>query len=194
MEKDNKSAGLQGLADAKERKIVREPIKPIKLKPGEVLGRDGEILRRNRNFSANQFELPDHIKEPGWSYQWNTASVYGQPNPAEINRMLDNGWRFVSASNPRFKSFFGADATTDRIELDGLVLMERPQTLTNEALSEMRKAADDQYMRQFERADTDMNLPEGYKATRRKIKKGDPEKVDPDLYPERRARIPDDND
>lgn len=194
MQKETKSAGLRGLSESNERHVAREAVKPIKLQPGEVLGRDGEILRRNRNFNANQFDIPEHIKEPGWSYQWNAASVYGAPNPAEINRMLDNGWRFVSASNPRFKSFFGANPNTDRIELDGLVLMERPQSLTDEALQEMRRAADEQYMRQFERADTDMNLPEGYKATRRKIKKGDPEKVDVSLYPERRSRIPGDDD
>jgi hypothetical protein len=160
--------------------------KPMKLRSGEVLGRNGEVLSRRRNYSDDQFEIPHHLKEAGWSYQWNRMSCRGQVDGPEISRMLDNGWRFVPPDR-----FGGLYATQDAeyIERDGLVLMERPQTLTDEALSEAQRAAEAEYMKQFQKADTDMALPEGYKAERRRIRKEAREKVDPSLRPHYGAAV-----
>lgn len=157
------------------------PPKPVKLRSGQALGRNGEVLSRNRNYSGgNEYEIPEHLKDPGWSYQWNRMSCRGQVDHTEISAMLDNGWRFVPPE--RFGGIY-AKEDSEYIERDGLVLMERPQTLTDEATAERQRRAEDEYMKQFQKADTDMALPEGYKAERRRVRKEARERVDPSLRP-----------
>lgn len=153
---------------------------PPRLRSGEVMGRNGEVLSRKHNYSDDQFEIPSHLREDGWSYQWNRMSCRGQIDGPEISRMMENGWRFVPPH--RLGGFF-AKSDSEYVERDGLVLMERPQVLTDEAKADAQRAADDQYMRQFDRADTDMQLPEHFKAEKRRIRKEARERVDPSWKP-----------
>lgn len=166
--------------DTQKKADTQQVAKPPRLRSGEVLGRNGEILRRNRNYSDDQFEIPSHLKENGWSYQWNRMSCRGQIDDKEISAMLDNGWRFVPPA--RFGGIF-AKSDAEYIERDGLVLMERPQSLTDMALAEGQAKAEAEYMKQFQKADTDMPLPEGFKAERRRVRREKREVVDPSLRP-----------
>ena len=65
------------------RKQVRAPIKDgeVKLRPGEYLTRTGEIVKRTPFKAGNKFDLPDDVKEPGWSYQWIRESIYNNTDP-----------------------------------------------------------------------------------------------------------------
>lgn len=178
------------------REPVRAAVKPVKLQPGEHFGRNGEVLRRSKSYSFNQYDVPESMLEEGWSYQWNTVSVYGQPAYSEINRMMDNGWRYVSPDNPRFAAFKSDAKGRDNgyIELDGLALMERPSSMTEEARAEEQRLAESKVLQQIERADTDMDLPKGFKAEKAAIKKGKLERVPASFYPERTRAVAGDDD
>lgn len=148
---------------------AREPVR--KLKPGEVLGRNGEVLARHKNFD-DPYVVPEHLKEDGWTYQWCRQSTYGKEDRAEQLRMQDNGWRPVPPSR------FGHNDTGDYVVRDGLVLMERPVELTEAARSEEAKKAKTQYLRALSRTDTDVKLSEGELQLKYEIKRGQREVVD----------------
>lgn len=129
------------------RKAVRSPAKEgaVKLREGEYRGRNGEILVRERNTSPNKFDFPDSLKEPGWSYQWIRHSVYGDLSMSEMALMKRNGWREVTPD--QLKGYF-RDMVPDGqnfIEIDGLVLVERPEGMTKEAQQEALHEANRRY-------------------------------------------------
>lgn len=145
---------------------TREELRP-ELKAGEVLGRDGTIKRRNRNFD-DPYTVPEDYKEPGWSYQWNRASCFNAADPMEMNRMLDNGWEFVRP-NSRLGQLYGV-TDKDYIEVGGLVLMERREELTNEALEENRRKTAEQYGALMDRS-SDLSVPKGYENRGKQVKR-----------------------
>jgi hypothetical protein len=128
------------------------------LKRGEVLGRDGEVLSRARSTGyRNDFDLPEHVREDGWDYQWVRQSCHGKPDPANVNAHMENGWR--PAAGKRLTDHYRAAG--DHIERDGLILMERPQALTNEAIAEDRRNAVELKQAQAEQFGA-RKLPDGF--------------------------------
>lgn len=129
------------------RKPVRTPAKegPVKLRANEYRGRNGEILTREKVHGANKFDFPDNIKEPGWSYQWIRHTVYGDASHSELPLMRRNGWREVppDALKGYFKDMVNDGAAC--IEMDGMVLMERPEGMTRDAQQEQLNEANRQY-------------------------------------------------
>lgn len=132
------------------------------------MGRDGEVLGRRRSIAGfrNHFDVPEHLKQPGWSYQWNRASCYGKPDPANMNSMHENGWRAVADQSIR--THYAVPKSEERIEFDGLVLCERPQQLTDEALVEhhddaveLRQAQAEQFGKRVRK-----KLPKGFETGR----------------------------
>ncbi len=113
------------------RKAIREPIRD------EIRGRDGEVLTRRAmsEGAVSQFHVPDSLKESGWDLQWVRTACLGKDDPANVTNHMENGWRAVPGNRPGFKDFFRTDgaATIDR---EGLMLMERPMTLTKQAHDE----------------------------------------------------------
>jgi hypothetical protein len=166
-----------------KREIAREPVRTPKLREGEVIGRNGEVLKRNRNFE-DQFAIPDHWKEAGWSYQWNRRSVYGKEDRAEMLRMQDNGWRPVPAER------FGIQEDGNHIERDGLILMERPSSLTQAAEDEEYRKAMAQYSNSFNSVDSDASLPAMARTMRKQIRKEGRVTITPEM--QRGGSIPDD--
>ncbi len=111
------------------REPVHQPARPGIL---EARGRNGEILSRsNRADPVDQFELPREMIEKGWSYQWVRKSCYNKDDPANLTNHHMNAWRPVPAT--RCPGHFHAHDYTGAIERDGLVLMERPTSLDDEA-------------------------------------------------------------
>ena len=123
------------------RAALREPAhEPARPDIRGARGRDGEILtRNNRGDTVDQFELPRAMIERGWSYQWVRASSLGKPDPANLTAHHENGWRPVPAN--RCPGYFHAHDYTGAIERDGLVLMERPESLNREAEADAINAA-----------------------------------------------------
>jgi len=149
--------------------MAREPRDEIRptLRTGEVLGRDGTVKRRNKNFD-DPHAVPEEYKEPGWTYQWNRMSCFNAPDPMEMNRMLDNGWEYVRPSS-RLGQLYGVK-DADYIEIGGLVLMERREELTNEALEENRRKTAEQYGALMDRS-SDLSVPKGYENRGKKVTK-----------------------
>jgi hypothetical protein len=96
-------------------------------------GRDGEVLRRTQHSLGDPYLVPEELKEPGWSYQWITQSVTGNTEiVAQQNSMFyANSWRPVPADRQGFRERFGQ--TGPRIVIGGMMLVERPEGLTEEA-------------------------------------------------------------
>jgi hypothetical protein len=117
----------------------------MKLRPGEYRGRNGELLVREKVRGSNKFDFPDSIKEAGWSYQWIRHTVYGDPTKSELSSMRRSGWREVSpeALNGYFRDMVPEGC--NHIEIEGLILMERPEGMTKEAQQEALDAANRQY-------------------------------------------------
>lgn len=101
-------------------------------------GRSGPIRERKRK--GGQLNDPfrvDNIPD-GMSYEWKRVTVYGKGDPTYDVLMREQGWEPVaSARHPELV----ADGHIGPIIRDGLMLMERPVELTEEAMAEDRNAA-----------------------------------------------------
>lgn len=85
-------------------------------------------------FKIDRSQIPD-----GMDYLWIAVSVFGQPNTSRIARFHQKGWRPVPAS--RHEGVFTPRGFDGPIELDGLMLHERPLLYTIKAREhEQRKA------------------------------------------------------
>ena len=141
------------------RKPMREP-----LRSGQVLSRDGEVLSRRRSTGAlNPFDVPEHLKEDGWSYQWVRTACHGKPDPANMSDHYENGWRPVG-DTAILKHYGVTDAK--HVERDGLMLCERRVELTNQALAEDRRNALELRNAQAEQFGA-RDLPAGFEDGRR---------------------------
>jgi hypothetical protein len=151
------------------RKQARAPIKEgeVMLRSGEYRGRNGEILKRSPFKGGNKFDIPDDIKEPGWSYQWIRHSIYQNTEFSELPAMRRSGWREVSPDG--LKGYF-KDQTPEGqnfISDEGLILVERPEGMTKEAQQEAVMRANRQYQGQLHKIyDESAQLPSGFKPWR----------------------------
>lgn len=146
---------------------VREtPRKEPRLRQGEYRGRDGEVLRR-RAGDGDVMEIPDDLKDADWSYQWNSISCFGQPNP-QITLMMANGWRYVKPESRVGRYFAAPGDASDFIERGGLVLMERPAGMTEEAIEEVNERTAAQYGSLTD-ASSDLDVPNGFRSAGKKV-------------------------
>ena len=165
---------------------------PQRLEPGQFLGRDGEVLSfsRGQEYGADEFNVPEELKEPGWSYQWIAATVHNKPNHGEMREMQANGWRPVKPT--QLGGYFERYAEgRDFIEYKGLILHERPEEMTLAAREREKRKADAQFGRHLKRVDSDIGLPKGFDfdASNTKFRRGEREEVPSDLKPRYRAQV-----
>jgi hypothetical protein len=75
----------------------------------------------------------------GWNYEWKRKTVIGQEDPAYQVDLARRGWEPVPAS--RHPDMMPSTGGYDSIERKGMILMERPKEITDEAREiERRKA------------------------------------------------------
>ena len=109
---------------------------------------------------------PDTVPE-GWSYEWKVRTVLNAENPAHQLELQRRGWTPVPANRHPEKMPAGWKGQT--IEMDGMILMERPKEITDEAINERHRRARMQVRAkeeqlaaapagQFERANKDNSL------------------------------------
>jgi hypothetical protein len=150
------------MAKEPSREAARET--PPVLKKGQYLGRGGKIITREKPSSYNLFDFPDSIKEEGWSYQWCRTATLGnaEGDHNEIPLMTRAGWAPVNPS--QLNGYFASEnKDRDHIVRDGLMLMERPQVMTDDALREAKQAADAAFQRGLGHISDDMySLPTGF--------------------------------
>jgi hypothetical protein len=85
-------------------------------------------------FYIDPAEIPD-----GWEYEWKRRTVLGQEDPAYQVAVARAGWEPVPAS--RHPSFMPLNSKQVTIERKGMILMERPKEISDEARqAEIRKA------------------------------------------------------
>jgi hypothetical protein len=125
-----------------ERETAREAVRDGLL-PGQVRGRDGQILSRRNDDSINPFDLPPEFiqrtAEDGYVLEWKRESTYGQPNDDYVSRLKDNGWEVVPAS--RLPGRYSAREEENYIRHQGMILMERRWELCEAARIEENKKA-----------------------------------------------------
>ena len=90
---------------------------------------------RKRKGNVDPLQIPKDIVPPGMTYEWKRLSVTGKEDPFYIAALQENGWSPVPKDRHK-------DILPDTI-YQGLMLMERPQELTDEARAEDRQAAND---------------------------------------------------
>ncbi len=78
---------------------------------------------------VDEFKLPP--APPGWTYEWKTKAVLGQINHAHMTELYRQGWEEVPTSrHPEEMPLQGNHPT---IERKGMVLMQRPTVIVEEA-------------------------------------------------------------
>lgn len=110
---------------------TREPVRAAGVRTRSRLRKGGQ--------SKDRFDIPPDLRRSGTSYEWKRMTVYGKPDSSHLVEMREQGWEPVD--DPVLRRYFMPDDHTGAIERDGLVLMERPQELTDEAREEDRLMA-----------------------------------------------------
>jgi len=87
----------------------------------------------------DDFAIPMDIVPPGWSYEWKRKTVMGAEDPAYMQALIRKGWEPVPTK--RHPDFMATDDKNPNIERKGMILMERPQEITDEARAIERKKA-----------------------------------------------------
>ncbi len=170
------------------RKPARKEARPV-LKPNQAVGRDGKILSRHSDESINPFDLPEHfvreINAEGFTLEWKRQSTYNQEDRSYISGLMAQGWTHVPAS--RYPGRYGSN-DQGAIEHKGMVLMERPTSMTEDArYEEKRKASDQLVMKErswgVEFKNKSMFDPNTPKAREHTLLRKTYEGVDPSTYP-----------
>jgi len=111
------------------RETIREPVRV-----------DGRRRNRKGGQQQNPFDVPEHLKRPGLSYEWKRHTVMGKEDYSYTSSMLENGWLAVDAKDMPGFMRPGYDGP---VVCDGMILMERPAELTQEAVREREADARD---------------------------------------------------
>ena len=89
--------------------------------------------------SIDEFYIDPAIIPDGWSYEWKRHTLLGREDPSYQVSLARAGWEAVPAK--RHPEMMPLNSTAIIIERKGMILMERPQSLTNEARDvELRRA------------------------------------------------------
>lgn len=96
------------------------------------------VRRRRRN--ENKFFFDRRLIPPGWDYEYKRVKCYGQEDTDHQVNLRENGWTPVPASRHPELMPIGHEGP---IVKDGMMLMERPLELTQEARAEDYQAAVD---------------------------------------------------
>lgn len=99
-------------------------------------------LYRQRKEANDDFFVDRRVIPQGASYEWKRETAYGARNPAYEIGLADNHWKPVPAS--RHPHLLPEGSNESVIRRDGMVLMERPAYLTQEARQEDYTKARDQ--------------------------------------------------
>lgn len=125
----------------KPRAKAREPIAPERepdresARPGALTYKHpvtGELLVRDPMPTADsQYYIPREMVPDGMVYQWCRESILGETDLPNMARLKRNGWREVPADrHPEYP-----------IRIEGLILMECPETFVAQSRHEERQAA-----------------------------------------------------
>lgn len=109
--------------------------------PGDtIVDADGRLVRRRRRVDDKFYVHPSKVPH-GWSYEWKRSMVYGQPDTDHQVNLRENHWTPVPADRHPEMMPVGHNGPVAK---DGMILMERPAYLTEDARQEDLEIARDQ--------------------------------------------------
>ncbi len=152
------------MAAPRAKEAVRNPVRAEarpdpRSAPNTFKGRNGELLSF-RSSEVGHLDIPEDLKEEGWSYQWQTVTVFGEPSH-DIAEMYSRGWRYVTADSRVGQYFIAPGESTQRVERGGLVLMERPAQLTQMYINETNARTAEQFGQLTDKS-SDLVVPDGF--------------------------------
>jgi hypothetical protein len=117
-----------------------EPVHPPRVAAHAPAHERPERTRRRKLLQHDDvFWLPVEEIPPGLVYEWKRFSNMGQEDPFYIASMREQGWEPVSPS--RHPNWLPPGYSLPNIIKGGLILMERPEELQNEARAEEQAMA-----------------------------------------------------
>jgi len=131
----------------------------------EIRGHLGEVEE-----GLDKFRAPE--APAGWEYEWKRRTVLGQEDPAYQVQLARTGWEPVpTARHPETMPIQG---NHPQIERDGMVLMQRPAIISDEARStELRRARNQVRVKEQQlNATPDGTLTRDHPSARPQISKG----------------------
>jgi hypothetical protein len=91
--------------------------------------------------NEDKYFIDPRIVPEGWSYEWKRKSIYNQEDPSYQIKLADGGWTPVPTNRDARHKALMPTGNYNTIERDGMILMERPKELTDEAKAiELRRA------------------------------------------------------
>lgn len=136
--------GTSPLQKAVEAEVVqRRDMRPdLRDDPRERARKRAAEVRNNvgtMDEGLDEFYVDPKDIPAGWCYEWKRKTLLGAEDPAYQVSLARMGWEPVPAD--RIPSMMPGSGTHAAIERKGMILMERPQELTDEAHSiELRRA------------------------------------------------------
>lgn len=99
--------------------------------PRVAAARRAAEIRQNyvEDDGVDEFKLPP--APPGWTYEWKAKSILGQINHAHMTELYRMGWEEVPTS--RHPEEMPLQGNHPVIERKGMVLMQRPTVIVEEA-------------------------------------------------------------
>jgi hypothetical protein len=105
----------------------------------------------------DRLKVPKELIPDGMSYQWITDSIFGQGQPQRRARFERKGWMPVPAE--RHDGMWMPKGYQGEINVDGLVLMERPAEYTKMAHDhDKRKAREQVWIKEQQLRGGDVNV------------------------------------
>jgi len=148
-------APLPGVADAVGAAIAANPAPsfdtaprtdsaPREEDPRARAARRAAELRDHGSLDEGEdkFKFDLSIIPDGWSYEWKMLEVLGKQDPSYQVNLARKGWEAVPRS--RHPEMMPDNYAGNTIVRDGMMLMERPKEITDEARAKENKAARDQ--------------------------------------------------
>ena len=124
----------------------------------------------NLDEGTDEFYVPPSLVPDGWTYEWKRHKIWNQEDPAYTVQLARDGWEEVPLHrNAAHEAMMPRNWSGNTIERKGMVLMERPSEISDEARAiELRKARNQVRQKeaqlnsaeggQFERANKDQSL------------------------------------
>lgn len=143
------------------------PAERAKRRAAEIRGHLGGLDEGTDEFYVDPSTIPD-----GWSYEWKRRLLLGAEDPSHNVALYRMGWEPVPSS--RHPEMMPRDWRGTTIERKGMILMERPTELVDEARQlERRKAVNQVRDKEAQIAGTpDGTLTRDHAQARPNIKKG----------------------
>lgn len=112
-----------------------------------AIGRDGKPMwRQNAPGDSDPYAGANKYAPPGWTYEWKRYSIYNAPQ-ATYQSTIQRVGRWTPVQHEAHPGVFGAPGERGSIIHEGLILMERPTALHNEARQEEQNLADEKVRR-----------------------------------------------